>query len=81
MKTTVDIPESLLNEVKKLAAGEGTTVRALIQEGLRKVLVEHQGAGKFHLRKASFKGEGFQPEMEGASWERLRERAYEGQGG
>ena len=81
MKTTVDIPQSLLDEAKKLATTHRTTVKALIEEGLRHVIGEYQHLGKFRLRKASFKGSGLQPEIEGASWETLRERAYEGHGG
>ncbi len=81
MKTTVDIPQSLLDEAKKLAANHRTTVKALVEEGLRRVIDEHQRSGGFHLRKATFKGEGLQPDMEGASWEGLRERIYEGRGG
>ncbi len=81
MKTTVDIPQSLLDEAKKLATAHRTTVKALIEEGLRHVISEYQHSRKFRLRKASFKGSGLQPEIEGASWETLRERAYEGHGG
>ena len=81
MKTTVDLPKSLLEEAKKLAANHQTTVKALIEEGLRRVIGEHQRSEKFRLRKATFKGEGLQPDMEGASWETIRERAYEGRGG
>jgi hypothetical protein len=81
MKTTVDIPQSLLDEAKKLAANHRTTVKALVEEGLRHVIDEHQRSGMFRLRKATFKGEGLQPDMEGASWEGIRERAYEGRGG
>ena len=58
MKTTVDIPRSLLDEAKKLAANHRTTVKALIEEGLRRVISEHQLSGVFRLRKATFKGEG-----------------------
>jgi len=58
-----------------------TTVKALVEEGLRHVISEHQRSGVFRFRKATFKGEGLQPEMEGASWENMRERAYEGRGG
>ena len=81
MKTTVDIPQSLLDEAKKLAANHRTTVKALIEEGLWRVIGEHQRSGVFRLRKATFKGEGLQPGMKGVSWENLRERAYEGRGG
>ena len=58
-----------------------TTVKALVEEGLRHVISKHQRSGEFHLRKATFKGEGLQPDMEGVSWEGLRERAYEERGG
>jgi hypothetical protein len=80
MKTTVDIPQSLLDEAKRLAANNRTTVKALIEEGLRRVIGEHKRTRKFRLRKATFKGEGLQADMEGASWEMIRERAYEGRG-
>ena len=73
MKTTIEISDSLLDEAKKLAAKEGTTVRAFVEQGLRK--------GVFRLRKAAFKGKGIQPGMEDATWERIRETIYQGRGG
>ena len=56
-------------------------MKALVEEGLRHVINEHQRSGMFRLRRASFKGEGLHPDMEGTSWESMRERAYEGRGG
>ena len=50
-------------------------------EGLGRAVAERKRAGKFHLRKATFKGNGLQPEAAGARWERIREMAYEGRGG
>ena len=81
MKTTIEIPNSLLEEARKLASREGTTVRALVETGLRRVLVERKKRGTFKLRNASFKGNGLQPGVADASWERIREMAYEGRGG
>jgi len=81
MKTTVEIPDTLLKEAKKLASTKGTTVRALIEEGLRRVIDERKRAGDFRLRKATFKGKGIQPHLGGSSWERIRDLAYEGRGG
>ncbi len=81
MKTTVDIPDSLLEEARKLASREGTTVRALVEQGLRRVLAERKRTGAFRLRKASFKGTGLQPGVAGASWEQIRSLVYEGRGG
>lgn len=81
MKTTVEIPDALLEEARKLASREGTTVRALVEEGLRKIVSERRQIRGFKLRNAAFKGEGLQPGVAGASWERIREMAYEGRGG
>jgi hypothetical protein len=80
MKTTVEIPDPILSQARKVAAREGTTVRALIEEGLRKVLGERTRSGEFRLRKASFKGKGLHPEMRDAAWDRIRDAAYEGRG-
>ena len=81
MKTTVEIPDALLAEARKLAAREGTTVRALIEQGLRRVIGERKRAGPFRLRQATFKGDGLQSDVAAASWERIRDMAYEGRGG
>jgi hypothetical protein len=81
MKTTIEIPNSLLEEARKLASQEGTTVRALVETGLRRVLTDRKKRGKFKLRNVSFKGDGLQPDVADASWVRIREMAYEGRGG
>ena len=80
MKTTVDIPDSLLEETKRVAARDKTTVRALIEHGLRRVLAERKRVQDFHLRNASFKGQGLQPHLEGGTWDQIRDLAYEGRG-
>lgn len=77
MKTTVDISTPLLNEAKRRAAKEHTTVRALIEQGLRRVLAERRRPAPFRLRKATFKGWGLHPEVAGKGWDRVRELAYE----
>ncbi len=81
MKTTVEIPDTLMKEARKLASRQHTTLRVLIVEGLRRVLTERRISAGFQLRKASFKGNGLQAEVAGAPWERLRDMVYEGRGG
>jgi Arc/MetJ family transcription regulator len=81
MKTTIEISDSLLDEAKRLAAKEGTTVRAYVEQGLRRIVAERKSRGQFRLRKASFKGKGLQPGVENATWERIRETIYQGRGG
>ncbi len=81
MKTTVEISDPLLREVRRLAARHGVTLRTLIERGLRLVVAETKGAAPFKLRRASFKGEGHHPDLRDASWDAVRDRAYEGRGG
>lgn len=81
MKTTIEISDPLLRQARRLAAREGTTLRTLVEQGLRKVVAEKKQAAEFKLRQASFQGEGLQQEVRGASWEKLREMAYAGHGG
>jgi hypothetical protein len=81
MKTTIEISDPLLNQAKRLAARRGSTLRSLVEEGLRRVVAEKKPAEGFRLRSASFKGEGLQAAAQGAAWERIREMAYEGRGG
>jgi hypothetical protein len=80
MKTTVEIPDSLLEQAKRLASQEHTTVRALMEEGLRRLMTERKGAKPFKLRKVSFRGKGLQPRMGGAVWQQIRDAAYQGRG-
>jgi predicted transcriptional regulator len=67
MKTTVEISDALLKEAHKVAAREGRTVRAMVKQGLRQVLEQHKAAKAFRLHKATFKGNGIQPAVSGAS--------------
>jgi hypothetical protein len=81
MKTTLEISDPLLREARKVAARERTTLRALVEQGLRHVVAEKKHKSAFRLRKASFKGRGLRPELADAGWDRLRDLAYEGRGG
>jgi len=80
MKTTVEISDSLLRQVRRLAAREGVTLRALVERGIRFVLAETKHGVSFKLRRASFKGKGRQLELREASSDKLRDLAYEGRG-
>ncbi|MGA9537763.1 MAG: hypothetical protein WBR24_17800 [Desulfobacterales bacterium] len=81
MKTTVEISDSLYEEARIIAAGEKSSIKALIEEGLRKVIEERKHRQHFKLRKATFKGNGLQAELADASWDKNREKVYEGRGG
>jgi hypothetical protein len=80
MKTTIDIQDSLLKEARQVASREGTRVRALVGEGLRRILTERTRGGVFRLRKATFNARGLQPQVAGTPWARIRHMAHEGRG-
>jgi len=60
MKTAIQIAGSVFEEAPKLALREHTTIKSLVDEGLRKVITERKERGPFRLRKALFKGRGHQ---------------------
>ena len=61
MKTTVELPDELLRAAQRTARREGTTVKSLLEEG---------------LRDASVDGNGLRPEFRAASWAEIRNAAY-----
>jgi hypothetical protein len=78
MKTTIEISDAILDRAKALAAREGTTLRALVEDGLRQVLRARRVDKGFRLRDASVGGNGLTSEFRDAGWERIREALYEG---
>lgn len=80
MKTTVEIGDDLLLRAKREASESGTTLRRLIEEGLREVLAR-RGAGKGkRVAPVTFRGKGLRPEFRGAGWESIRDAVYGVQG-
>jgi hypothetical protein len=76
MKTTVEITDSLLAEARQLAAARSTTLRQIIEEGLRKV-IETKPAQPFRLRDGSVGGQGMRRKM---TWDEIRDLIYKGRG-
>lgn len=81
MKTTIEIADPLLRAARQAARRDGTTVRALVEQGLRLALEQRRHTAEFRLRDASVDGEGLQPGAEGLSWDALRALAYGDRGG
>jgi hypothetical protein len=82
MKTTVQIPDALLTRAKAIARREGTTLAALVAEGLRGVVRARSTREEkpFMLRDCSVGGRGMNPEFKD-SWDAVRSAVYEGRGG
>jgi len=81
VKTTIDLSDDLAKKAKRLAAKRGVTLRAVIEEGIRRVVREDRSTGEFKLRDAGVDGNGLQPGFREGRWEQIREAAYEGRGG
>jgi len=76
MKTTIEIADPLFKAARQAARRDGTTLRALIEHGLRLALSERRQAPPFNLRDAAVDGHGLQPGAEGLSWAELQHLAY-----
>jgi hypothetical protein len=73
MRVTIEIANALLRQAREAAAREGTTVRALVEEGLRDVLKRRlTRPAQFELRDASFGGDGLQPGVALSDWASIR---------
>lgn len=80
MKTTVEISDDLLKKAKKLAAKRRTTLRAIIEQGIRNTVNEQQRSEKYVLPDMSVDGKGLQPGFKDKAWSDIRDAAYEGRG-
>jgi hypothetical protein len=81
MRTTVDIPDSLLSKARRAARARKTTLRMLIIEGLQLVTQRDAMPSTFHLRDGSFGDGGLVDGLVETDWERIRDLAYEGRNG
>jgi predicted transcriptional regulator len=76
MKTTVELPDDLLREAQRIARAEGTTLKSVLEEGLRAVINRHRSSQQFVLRDASVDGRGVSADLADAGWARIRELSY-----
>jgi hypothetical protein len=76
MKTTVDIADDLLLRAKQEAEASHTTLRSLIEEGLREVLGRKSAASRPPIKPVTFRGTGLQPEFRGKGWDAIRDAIY-----
>lgn len=76
MKTTIELPDELLAQVRRVARSEGATLRALVEEGLQRSLEARRSRAPRHLDFPSYGGSGFTTEFQGAPWNRIRDEIY-----
>jgi hypothetical protein len=82
MKTTVELPDDLLERIRAVARRENSTLKALLEEGLRMALNArsraHRRAAPFAVQ--AFDGDGLTAEFSSGGWERIRDEIYRGRG-
>jgi hypothetical protein len=79
MKTTIDLPDQLMKQARRVAQQEGSTLRALVEEGLQRSLKARQQASHRKLDFPIYGGSGLTEEFKGASWSKFRDEIYGGQ--
>jgi hypothetical protein len=78
MKTTVEIPDALLDRARRHARRSGRPVRSLIEDGLRLVLQAESGSPTYELPDCSVGDEDAPNPLESLSWQDLRDEIYGG---
>ena len=76
MKTTIELRDELLEQVRGVARREGTTLRGLVEEGLQRSLEARRNAVHRDLDFPTYGGSGLTAEFQGASWNRIRDELY-----
>jgi hypothetical protein len=78
MKTTIELADDLAKRTKALARRRGTTLRSVVEDGIRLALEREKSGTPYRLPDKSFGGKGLQPKFEHRTWSEIRETAYEG---
>jgi hypothetical protein len=76
MKTTLDIQDTLLERAKRYAKRVRRPLRAIVEEGLRRVLTERSALEAYTLPDASVGDPDAADPLETFSWQDLREEIY-----
>lgn len=76
MKTTIDIPDELMARAKSHAQRTGRPLRAVIEEGLRRVLSESAPGAPYTLPDKSVGDPDAPDPLEAWSWQAHREEIY-----
>lgn len=77
VKTTINLPDVLVQEAKRLAAKRGIPLREFFETALRKHLAaERQRPKPAPFRTHTFKGEGLQPGIKLGDWDQILDLCY-----
>lgn len=77
---TIELPDVLIEQARRVAREEGATLSALVEEGLQRSLEARRRAARRQLDFPSYGGDGLTDEFQDAPWSRIREEIYRGPG-
>lgn len=81
VKTTLNLADYIVAEVKKLASERGISMKDYIEQCLKAAIqAEKNKIRDFKLRKHTFKGNGVSPELDEDNLEQIRNSIYKGRG-
>lgn len=78
MKTTIVIADSLLERAKRHGRRTGRSLRALVEDGLQRVLEEERRAPEYRLPDRSVGDPGAPNPLTALTWQDLRDEIYGG---
>ena len=77
MKTTIEIADPLMKEVRTLAADRGQTLREVVETALRKLIEENRRRRRtFRLADRSVGGKGLQSGLSYDDWSTILDLSY-----
>ena len=82
MKTTVEINDVLISQLKHKASLKNTTMKELMEKAILLYLDQQKRSEvQYKFKNNSFKGNGVCEGVEEGAWEKIRSEIYEGRGG
>ena len=82
MKTTVELSDALMWEMKEQARASHSLMREIMEAAMRLYLDQlKQPREKFRFQNHSFKGNGVCEGIEEGAWEQIRGKIFESRGG
>ena len=80
MKTTIELPDGLIRQVRRVAQQEGVSLRALVEQGLQRSLEARRQAVRRPLDFPVYGGSGLTQEFRGTLWSCIRDEVYRERG-
>lgn len=75
MKTTIEIADDLVRRARRVQKRENITLRALVEEGLRREVQRHETTEPFVFKPVIVSGKGLTPEAVRLGWKKIIELA------